>query len=114
MNLLFLPLVHGKVDKVEFQFFLCRGGPKLMDFVATVSERSSNSGPYDIVEVRFGPDLGATVSWLASPLIPKLSFWFDASTDGSYLAHRIPLYSQGPDVTIVRKGLSPRMLARNP
>jgi hypothetical protein len=114
MNLLFLPLVKGTVDKVEFQFFSCRGGPHLMDFVAVVSERSPRGSPYDIVEVRFGPDLGTVVSWLASAVVPKLSFWFDANTDGDYLAHRLPLYTQGPEVTVVRKGLSPRMLASKP
>jgi hypothetical protein len=112
MNLLFLPLVKGTVDKVEFQFFLCRGGPRLMDFVAVVSERSAQGSPHDIVEVRFGPDLGTVVSWFASAVVPKLSFWFDANTDGDYLAHRLPLYSQGPEVTVVRKGLSPGMLAK--
>ena len=114
MNLLFLPLVQGKVDKVEFQFFMCRGGPRLMNFVAAVSPRNPNDSPYDIVEVSFGPDLGTAVSWFASPLIPRFSFWFDASSDGNYLAHRIPLYSKGPEVTIVRKGISPGTLARNP
>jgi len=112
MNLLFLPLVNGTVDKVEFQFFMCNGGPRLMDFVAVVSERSARGSPYDIVEVRFGPDLGTLVSWLASAVVPKLSFWFDANTDGAYLAHRLPLYAQGPEVTVVRKGLSPWMLAK--
>lgn len=114
MNLLFLPLVRGKVDKVAFQFLVCRDGPQLMDFVAMVSGRSSSRRPYEIVEVRFGPDLGTVVSRLASAFVPTLSFWFDANAHGDYLAHRLPLYSQGPEVMVVRKGLTPRMLASKP
>jgi hypothetical protein len=59
-----------------------------------------------IVEVEYGPDFGATVAWLASRLLPSFSFWFDAD-DGSYLGHRMPLHRKGPEVTLVRQGLTP-------
>jgi hypothetical protein len=39
LNLLFLPLVRGDLETVQFQFFLCRGGPRLLDFEALVRSR---------------------------------------------------------------------------
>lgn len=102
MSLLFQPLVHGRVDRVEFQAFLCRGGARLMNFVALANERSRKD---EVVEIRFGPNLGRVASWLASVVVPKLRFWFEAE-GGQYLAHRMPLYGGGPEVVVSREGVS--------
>ena len=105
MSLLFQPLVRGETDRIEFQAFLCRGGARLMDFVA-IPARSSSRPPGDhVVEVRFGPNLGRFMSWMASVVVPKLRFWFDAE-HGEYLAHRMPLYGGGPEVVVAREGVS--------
>ena len=37
--------------------------------------------------------------------MPKLSFWFDPRSASPWLAHRIPLYSKGPEVFVIRDGL---------
>ena len=58
-----------------------------------------------MVEIRFGPNLGRVASWLASVVVPKLRFWFEAE-DGQYLAHRMPLYGGGPEVVVSREGVS--------
>jgi hypothetical protein len=63
----------------------------------------------EIVEIRYGPDLGSAVAFFASRLLPSFSFWFDAK-DGAYLGHRMPLHRQGPEVVLVRSGLTPRDL----
>jgi len=110
LNLLFIPLVAGEVDRVKFQFFVCRGGPKLWDFVALRAGPARAVGRRRIVEVRYGPDLGRMVSWVASRLLPKLSFWLDASDGGAYMGHRMPLYSDGPDLVMLREDLSPQRL----
>jgi hypothetical protein len=102
MSLLFQPLVRGEVDRVEFQAFLCRGGARLMNFVALAKRRRDEP---DVVEVRFGPNLGRVASWLASIVVPKLRFWFEAE-GGQYLAHRMPLYGGGPEVVVSREGVS--------
>ena len=34
MSLLFQPLIEGREERIEFQAFLCRGGARLMNFVA--------------------------------------------------------------------------------
>ena len=104
MTLLFLPLVRGEVDRVEFQVFLCKGGARFMDFVALPTRLPARGGRGPVVEVRFGPDLGTVVSWLASVVIPKFTFWFESS-GGRYLAHRMPLYNSGPEVFVVRDGV---------
>lgn len=105
LNLLFDPLVRGETSKISFQILLCRHGPRLMDFQASVVRREDN-GKGHLVEVRYGPDFGAVVSLLAKTMVPKLSFWFDPSARNPWLGHRMPLYSEGPDVLVVRKGVS--------
>lgn len=109
MQLLFQPLVRGEVKRIEFQAFLCRGGARLMDFVAVQAERSSRQPQDQIVEVRFGPDLGRVMSWLASAVVPKLRFWFDAK-QGEYVAHRMPLFGGGPEVVVRREGVGADVL----
>jgi len=105
MQLLFQPLVRGEVDRVEFQAFLCRGGARLVNFVAVPAPHSARGRDGSIVEIRFGPDLGSVMSWLASVVVPKLRFWFDAER-GDYVAHRMPLFGGGPEVVVRREGVS--------
>jgi hypothetical protein len=108
MQLLFQPLVRGEVEEVRFQIVLCSDGPTLQDMIAVRGPRFERDGR-DVVEIRYGPDLGKTVAFFASRLLPSFSFWFDAA-DGSYLGHRMPLHRKGPEVVLVRSGLTPRDL----
>jgi hypothetical protein len=108
MQLLFQPLVRGEVDEVRFQIVLCTDGPKLQDMIAVPGPRFEREGR-EVVEIRYGPDLGSAVAFFASRLLPSFSFWFDAK-DGAYLGHRMPLHRQGPEVVLVRSGLTPRDL----
>ncbi|MBY0400425.1 hypothetical protein K2X89_09040, partial [Myxococcota bacterium] len=102
---LFQPLVQGDVDEVRFQIVLCTGGPRVQDMIAVRGPRSTRDGR-EVLEVRYGPDFGSTVAFFASRVLPSFSFWFDAK-DGAYLGHRMPLHSKGPEILLVRKGLSP-------
>jgi hypothetical protein len=102
--------VRGEVSTVSFQLLLCRGGPRLMDFQARVVRRESGPDGRELVEVRYGPDLGMVVSLFARAMVPKLSFWFDAKGDNQWLAHRIPLYSEGPEMFVVRRGVPTQWL----
>jgi hypothetical protein len=111
MNLFFLPLVRGLVKQLDFQFFLCGGGPRLVDFQATRAPANGNDTPEAIVEIRYGPELGPVLSMIAPSFLPKLSFWFDRATPNRWLAHRIPLYSDGPEVLVIRDGIPPRWLS---
>jgi len=106
MNLLFLPLVLGEVDEVLFQVFICRGGPRLVKVRAIRAGEHLTPDGRRILEIRYGPDLGATISWLASRILPVFSFWFDVEA-AQYVGHRMPLYSKGPDVVLVRDPLAP-------
>jgi len=114
MNLLFLPLVQGKVREISYQSFLCRGGPRFMDFKAYAERSQPKGSPHPIVVVKFGPELGPMFSWIGNLVAPTLAFWFDANASGTYLAHRMPLFSKGPDVMIVRDGISPAVLPAIP
>ncbi len=97
MNLFFQPLVRGEKQSLEFQIFLCRPDARIMDFKAWTVRRG-NDAP---IEVRYGPDFGIA-SALARQMAPKLSFWFDAHAPYGWVAHRVPLYSGGPEVLVVR------------
>ena len=111
LGLLFQPLVRQEVEKIEFQTFLCRGGARLVDFVARAAERSSREPSDQVVEIRFGPKLGRVLSWLAGAVVPELRFWFDAA-EGRYLAHRMPLNGGGPEVVVAREGVAAGALPR--
>ena len=52
----------------------------------------------------YEPDLGF-VSTLAGDWLPKLSFWFDPRATNPWVGHRVPLYSKGPEVLVIRDGV---------
>jgi hypothetical protein len=105
MQLLFMPLVRGEVDTLRFQIAMCKPEPSLYKMIAVRSEPIVRDGR-EIIQVKYGPDLGKTVAWFASRLLPSFAFWFDAR-DGQYLGHRMPLHREGPEVLLVRRGLTP-------
>ncbi|MGH0033000.1 MAG: hypothetical protein ACQGVC_24675 [Myxococcota bacterium] len=101
MNLFFLPLVSGEKDSLEFQLFLCRPDARLIDFVAWTGKRVDGRP----LEIQYGPDFGFASS-LARQMAPKLSFWFDREAPYPWVAHRLPLYSGGPEVFVVRDDIA--------
>jgi hypothetical protein len=112
LNLLFDPLVRGKIKQVHFQLALCHlDGGRLVDATAQVAAEQSDTEPSGepghLVEVRYELDLGPILSRLAAPFLPRLSFWFDESRPGGWIAHRMPLFSKGPTVLVVRHGFTP-------
>ncbi len=111
LHLLFEPLVRGEAQTVEFQFFLCGEKARLIDFEASVASRR-NGGPKGrhLVEIRFGPDFGAFGSLLLKPMLPRLRVWFDPEAQQPWLGHRYPLYTDGPEVLVVRDGVPPSWL----
>lgn len=104
LNLFFLPLVFGRAEELAFQIFICGQGGHVLDFVAR-ARSVAGAGGTDVVEVSYRPDLGA-FSWLVSPVLPQLAFWFDKERSGRYLAHRIPLHPGGPEVLVAREGVA--------
>ncbi len=103
MNLFFLPLVRGEASSLKFQLFLCRDGARTMDFEAWVEDGAElGQGP---VEVRYAPDGGDFWSVVARSFAPRLSFWFDPAEPHGWLGYRLPLYSGGPEVLVVREGV---------
>jgi hypothetical protein len=84
-----------------------------VNFRATVAEHK-NGGVNDIIEVRYRPEFGRLISFVAAALTPNLSFWYDANAGGSYLAHRMPLFSKGPEVLVIREGVEHAVLSLRP
>ena len=39
--------------------------------------------------------------------MPDLRFWLGGEDDDRYLAHRMPLYADGPEIWVVRQGINP-------
>jgi hypothetical protein len=112
LNLLFQPLARGESKRIKFQVFLCLGGPRLVNFVANTSKRSGRR-KQKVQEIRYGPDFGKVFSWVADTVTPELYFWFDAEGTGQYVGHRMPLYSKGPEVLVIRDGFPPNALPRD-
>ena len=111
MNLLFLPLVKGEVEQLEFQLPMCRGGPRIIDATARLAAaKAPTEGKKRLVEVRYELDFGPVLSAVAKPFLPRFSLWFDPSAASNWIAHRMPLYSKGPTVVVLRAGVSPHLL----
>jgi len=111
LNLFFAPLARGEVETLSFQIFLCRGGPRRVDFDARRSPELRLLDDRAVIEVTYGPRLNRMLRWLARGFTPNLAFWFDAADGSTYLAHRLPLYSKGPEVVIAREGVSVQSLS---
>jgi len=114
LTLLFQPLVEGTTDEVTFQLLLCRFGARLIDIDAhIVSRDGSEEDASPIVEVEYRPNFGRFVSLVAETWMPKLSIWFDRRVANPWIAHRIPLYSRGPEVFVIRDGVPDAVLPRS-
>ena len=108
LNLLFHQLVTGKSEQVSFQILLCRFGARLIPARAKVIEPQEKDGN-GLLEVVYNVDFGLLNS-LAAPFLPKLSFWFAPDSPATWVAHRMPLFSKGPTVLVVRSGFTPAQL----
>jgi len=110
LNLLFQPLARGETEFVDFQVLLCRArGARIVDAQARVADASGEEGS-QIVEIRYRLDFGPILSRLAAPFMPQLSFWFNENSPGAWVGHRMPLFSRGPTVLVVRQGFTPNLL----
>ena len=113
LNLLFEPLVDGQQETIEFQLLLCRvAGGRFVDARAWVEPAAPPQT--GAVQIRYEVDLGPILARLAAPFMPKLSFWFDPDSPGDWIGHRMPLFTSGPTVTIVRSGFAPQVLPDGP
>jgi hypothetical protein len=114
LTLLFRPLVEGTAEEVTFQFLLCRFGARLVDFDARIVPRDHDEeDARPIVEVEYRPSFGRFVSLVAEQWMPKLSIWFDRRGSNPWIAHRIPLYARGPEVFVIRDGVSGALLQQS-
>lgn len=105
MHLLLQPLAAGEEDTLDFQFLACRAG-RVVDATARVARRGAAAAGLDgPIEVRSELDLGVLTP-LARAFLPHFSFWFDRSQAGGWIAHRMPIFTGGPEVLVVRSGVA--------
>jgi len=111
LNLFLQPLADGAEQQADFQTLACGKDIRLVDTQARVTTRiPAGDGHPALVRVRCRFQLGALLSALAGPFLPKLVFWFDAGGSGGWVAHHAPLYSNGPSVLVLRRSLRPSQL----
>jgi hypothetical protein len=117
LNLLFTPLVQREIEKLETQVFFCLGGARLMQFAARAVAVPSKEGSDEpaMLKVIYEPNVNLLFNWAAKALAPKILFWFDSgkSEPRRYLGHRLPLYTNGPVVYVIRDGVSPKALVES-
>jgi len=104
MHLLFLPLVSGEQQEVSFQFMACKA-KRVVPAKASVAQTLSPDGKPPLIEVRSELDLGPILTPLARAFMPRFSFWFDPTARAEWVAHRMPLFTGGPQVLVVRSGV---------
>ena len=114
LNLLFQPLVSGESKEVDFQVLLCRAGGRIVDARARVARDLARDDGSRVVEIRYDLDFGPLLSRIAAPFMPRLSFWFHEGSPGAWVGHRMPLFSKGPTVLVVRSGFTPSGLGAIP
>lgn len=108
MHLVLQALARGDANEAAFQFLACKAR-RVADVTARVV--SGPIGDARLVEVSPELDLGPILTPLARAFLPNFSFWFDPARAGSsWVAHRMPLFTGGPQVLVVRGGLTPRDL----
>ena len=115
LNLLFVPLVEGIVDQIETQVFFCLGGARSMRFAGRAVNTPSLIADQDssMRKIIYEPNLGGMFNWAAKAMAPQILFWFDPEDQSRYLAHRLPLYSKGPVVYVIRSGVSAAAIVRS-
>lgn len=107
LHLLFAPLARDEQEEIRFDVLLCRDNPRFMEFEAWVIEPESGTVESDAVEIRYRPALGSLVGFLAQSIVPDLRFWVDGPEKNRYVGHRMPLYSRGPEIWVLREDVSP-------
>jgi hypothetical protein len=114
LSMVFQPLTLGQTDRLDLQVFFCLGGPRLIGFTAKkadIGEPKRPGGPR-LQKITYRPDGKGLLSWVAARSDVAIEFWFDPEEPGRYVAHKMPLYSGGPNVFVVRDGYTPADLVR--
>lgn len=111
LNLFLLPLARGEVREERFQVLACGNPIRFIDARARVTARTPPSdGSPRLVRIRCRFELGPLPSTLAGPFLPKLVFWFDMRSPNAWAGYRAPLYTDGPNILLLRRPLRPLAL----
>jgi hypothetical protein len=115
LNLLFQPIVRGEQEEMKFQLLLCGNGPRIVTAVARAAERrAAGRDGARLLRIEYELSLPKMLARMVERWLPHLSFWFDPDDAGAWIGHEMPLYSKGPTVLVVRRGISPDLLEPEP
>jgi len=104
MNLALKPLAAGALEAVRFQLVLCEGWKSIVD----VEARADGNLAGEPVEMRLRFDVGSrALSMLLERFLPDIRVWMRPQPPNEWIAHRLPLYPDGPTIAIVREGIEP-------
>jgi len=111
-NLFLQPLLRGETKQIRFQIASCDGvaGFHFINVAGELAAPSKQSGTgLDITKIDIHVDLGSVLNKVIVPLLPKVAFWFDTPSH-LWLGHRIPTYTHGPTVILVREPTTAKTL----
>jgi hypothetical protein len=122
------PLVAARAGSFDFAILICRPDARIVTARAEVvgtaptvaagaaGADEANGANGELVEVETAVDLGPVLGRLLAPFLPRVSMWFDpqdAQDAAAWIGQRMPLFSKGPTVLVLRSGVSPaRVLSR--
>ena len=110
ISLLLTPVASGEIEEIAFQALICDKRPRLLDVSARRTGRVVQpAGAGRAVEIEYEVRLGAILSRIARPFLPRILFWIDPADSGTSVAQQMPLYPMGPTIFIVRSGLAPEL-----
>lgn len=99
-----VPLAAQGQGEEPFQILICKPTVRVVSALARVSQRDGWKKK-NLVEIRTGADLGPVLNRLLAPWLPSISIWFDGEQP-AWLGHRVPLFSKGPTVTVLRADMA--------
>lgn len=106
------PLAEEGRGAFDFDLLACRPKARLYPAKAHVTEAPGDGpGAEDLVEIETDVDLGPVLGRVLGPFLPRVSLWFDRARAGAWVGQRMPLFSAGPTVLVLRKGLSPERIS---
>ena len=104
VQLLLRPLATTGQQRVDAEFVLCRGKPRLISLRGEREGTAAWGKHARVVEVEYGPT--GFLGVLAGLVAPRASFWFDPSEASPWIAHRMPVEPGGAAVFVVREGVT--------
>jgi hypothetical protein len=100
------PLAMARSGQLDFDILVCKPSARILSAKARVAPSTQD----ELVEIETAVELGPMLTQVLRPFLPRVSLWFDPTHAGAWVGHRMPLFSKGPTVLILRAGVTPARL----